>query len=46
MKVSRHLDRARVTLGAVRVEEALAAVAGLPRHHARPLILEALGDRG
>ncbi|TCN51647.1 putative ATPase [Rhodococcus sp. SMB37] len=45
MKVSRHLDLARVALGAVRVEEALAAVAGLPRHRARPSILEALGDR-
>ncbi|MFF0815849.1 BTAD domain-containing putative transcriptional regulator [Rhodococcus sp. NPDC003318] len=45
MRVDRHLDLARRTLGDARVEDALAAVAGIPRRRARALILEALRAR-
>ncbi|MGW5073525.1 BTAD domain-containing putative transcriptional regulator [Rhodococcus sp. NPDC004095] len=45
MRVARHLDLARDVLGGDRVEQALDAVTGTPRHRARLLILEALRAR-
>ncbi len=45
MRLSHHLDRAAAVLGDVRVDEALAGVASLPRRGARAQILEVLRTR-